>query len=130
MIRGAFRPITTRQSFSDAIEIFSDLDDTYFDLTGSTVQVSIAAQWPAWWGDDYGFPLSGGVYPRPLLTCTTADGTITNPAIGVYVFTFTPARIATLWPGQYVVGINISRNGYTAMLALGDLSVLDGVVPQ
>lgn len=128
MIRGAFPPISTRQSFRDAIEIFSDQDGTPFDLTGSKVQVSIASQWPALPGGDYwGY---GDSYPAPLLTCSTDDGTITNPAMGVYIFNFTPARIASLCPGQYVVGANISRSGFTVMLVLGDLSVIDGVVPQ
>lgn len=132
MIRGAFPPITTRQAFRDALEIFSTLDDTYFDLTGAKVQVSIASQWPfPWWGgNDYGIAEDIGSYPAPRLTCSTADGTITNPVIGVYIFNFTPAQIATLCPGQYMVGADISRGDFRVTLLLGDLLVLDGVTPQ
>lgn len=130
MIRGAFPPISNRQAFRDAIEIFSDLDGTPFNLTGSRVQVSIASQWPPFLGRGYWDYGDYGSYPGVRLTCSTDDGSIVNPAMGVYIFNFTPARIATLCPGQYIVGANISRGDFTVMLALGDLPVLDGVVPR
>lgn len=134
MIRGALRAVTTRQSFSDVLEIFSDADDTPFNTAGSKVQIAISRQYPGdWpWNDDYGFSSGTGNNPAPLLTLSTADGSLVTSfeTIGKYPFTFTPAQMATLQPGQYVVGANIERNGFVAQLVLGDLPVLDGVVPQ
>lgn len=136
MIRMTFPAITTRQSFSEVLELFSDVDGTPFDLTGASVQVSIgrADDWLPWWGamDYLSYYDSTWWGTTPILTLKTADGSITTAleAVGKYPFVFTPAQIASLCPGQYVVGANITRDGYTAMLILGNLPVIDGVVPQ
>lgn len=125
MIRGALAQISSRQSYIDEIECFSDTDDTPFDLTGATAQVAIAIQdpWPvrSGWGQFYDFfPASG----FRLIAGVAIVG------VGVIQFTFTAAQIATLCPGQYVLGANLSRGGEAVQLVLGTLSVVDGVVPQ
>lgn len=125
MIRGAFPPITTRQSFVDEIEVFSDDDGAPFDLTGATAQVAIAsaAHYPRSWNSRF---YDSCAWPAPRLIASVA----LVAASGVIVFTFTQSQIETLCPGQYVVAANLSRGGETVQLVLGDLSVLDGVVPQ
>lgn len=130
MIRGAFPPITTRQSFRDSVQIYSDLDGTPFDLTGSRIQVAIAADWPApsaWPSDGY---YDSGFFASRNLLATTDDGTVTIPGLGVFVFNFTSAQIASLCPGIYAIACTLSRSDTTVQLLLGTLPVLDGVVPQ
>lgn len=139
MIRSAFPAISTRQSFRDVIELFSTVDGTPFDTTGAKVQVSIGGVWPEAYGWGWGASYGGVDYydnpffsQTPLLTLSTEDGSIPTAfeSAGKYPFVFTPAQMATLCPGQYVVGANISRDGYAAQLVLGTLPIVDGVVPQ
>lgn len=131
MFRGAFPAITTRQSFIDVVEIVDSDDGSPIDLTGCKIQVEIIEQqpyrrlgdyWPSAWG--FGWPTSA------RLLATTDDGSVTIPDLGVFIFTFTPQQIASLPSGEYAVGCNMSRNGETVQLLLGNLPVLDGVVPQ
>lgn len=125
MIRGALPPISTRQSYIDEIEVFSDDDGTPFDLTGATAQVAIATldQWPG--NSNY-----GQFYDCPGFSAFRVLASVAIVDVGVIQFTFTPAQIASLCPGQYVLGANLSRDGETVQFMLGALSVIDGVVPQ
>lgn len=124
MIRGAFPPISTRQSFTDEIECFSDDDGTPFDLTGAVAQVAIAAadHYPRNWNSRF---YDSCAWPAPRLIASVAI----IATAGAIQFTFTLAQIETLRPGQYVVAANLSRGGETIQLIVGDLAVIDGVVP-
>ena len=131
MIRMSFPAITTRQSFVDEVEVVDADDGTSVDLTGCTIKVQIATRYP------FGAPLytmppyyDAFPYASPLLLASTDDGTITIPDVGVFVFSFTESQIASLCPGIYQVGCTIARDAEVAQLLLGDLPVLDGVVPQ
>lgn len=132
MFQGAFPAITNRQGFVDEVEVIDADDGTPIDLTGSTIQVAICGQVSPYFYDYGHWPVSPnfGAWGYPRLLATTADGTVTIPEIGVFIFTFTPAQIATLCPGQYVVACNMARDGETIQPILGTMSVLDGVVPQ
>lgn len=133
MIRGAFPPITNRQSLIDRVEVYSDYDNTLFDLTGATIVVSIGRDlgWlPAWgWGGDYYYDDWPG-FGTSAQTASTDDGTVVIAQTGIFVFTFTRDQIATLCPGQYVLGLTMSRDGVTVQILLATFSVLDGVVPR
>lgn len=131
MIRSAFPAISNRQSFVDAVELISDDDDTPIDLTGCTIQVAIRAQFAPYLYDYGRWPgTNTGWTSGARLLATTADGSITIPDLGVFVFQFTEAQIASLCPGLYDIACNIARDGEAAQLILGQLPILDGVVPQ
>lgn len=131
MIRSAFPAISNRQSFVDAVEIYSDDDDTPLDLTGCTIQVAIRAQFAPFLYDYGRWPGTSGTWiSGTRLLATTADGTITIPDLGVFIFVFTEQQISSLCPGLYDIACNIARDGEAAQLILGQLPILDGVVPQ
>jgi hypothetical protein len=133
MFRGAFPAISNRQSFIDAVELYDDEDGTLVDLTGCIIQVEIRPAGLSWPSDSYwsaGWGWGYGLFGSTRLLASTADGSIIIPDVGTFIFTFTPAQIASLCPGLYELAANISRDDETVQLILGTMPVLDGVVPQ
>lgn len=126
MIRGAFPPVTTRQTLSDVIELISSEDGTSINLTGCTAKVAmISADYapaPGWWG--------GPNYYDRLLRAPSIDATVTilEEAGGIN-FVFTTDQMRTLCPGQYRLAATVTRDDYTVQIILGDIPVLDGGVP-
>jgi hypothetical protein len=126
-----FPPITNREGFTDVVEILDADDGTPIDLTGWTIQVAIrSCPYPNRTGDYWPTAFAFGFDGAQRLLATTADGSVTIPTLGVFIFTFTPAQIASLCPGHYVFAANIASDGEAVQLWLGELPVLDGVVPQ
>lgn len=127
MIRGALPPVTTRQTFIDQIEFFSDEDGTSFDLTGATAKVALMLDADRWPGRSFaGFFYDCGFAAAALISATVS----VYGTAGIVEFTFTPAQMASLCPGQYLLACNLTRDGETAQILIGNLPVLDGVVPQ
>lgn len=96
--------------------------DIYAD--GWTVTVKIAALPPfaRSWGD-----YSGALNRSPLLTTSTADGTVIVNGDDALQWTFTAAQMATLCDGSYAVGCLATKDGQTVQLFLGTLPMLQGL---
>jgi hypothetical protein len=130
MIRTSFPPLSTRQSFIDDVWVYDNDDDSLIDLTGCKIQLAIRAQFSPfvydygrWSGTSWNW--SSGA----RLLATTDDGSITIPDLGVFIFTFTEQQMAALCPGIYDIACNMARDDETIQFILGQLPILDGVVP-
>ena len=66
----------------------------------------------------------------PVLTGSTVTGelTITGPGM-LYVY-FPAARMRSLYPGMYRVGLTCTNGSQTVQIAVGMLPVRDGIVMQ
>lgn len=107
-------------------------------------EASNAADWSGSWQalDQGGSPL--GIYgdgwtitvkisplpagSSPLLTATTADGSVAVSASDVITWEFTSEQMATLAPGTYQTGCLAAKAGEpTVQLFLGRLPIIQGL---
>ncbi len=124
MYQIAFDPTSNASDWTDVFQVLGDdnaVSNIYDD--GWTVTVSLF-QLPhgtrnAW---DYG----GSAIASPILTASTANGTVTVNANDALEWTFTAAQMGRLNAGAYGVGILATKNDQTVQLALGALPVIQG----
>jgi hypothetical protein len=125
MFRGALPARSNRESFVDLLELVCDDDGLPFDLTGATAQVSLVSD------REWAPCTSSTIYYDRAFTPATliSAGVFISEAAGVIEFTFTRDQMASLTPGQYALACTVTRDGETTQIIIGNLPVLDGIVP-
>jgi hypothetical protein len=116
MLTGSLPPITNRETWDLAFELYDDdVGPTeYIDLTSAVVTLTVA--------DDSGCAV--------LKASSTSNDVITFSNKGVVQVRFTPSQVGALCPRTYQVGIRVALNGITKELFLGSIAVLEGIDRQ
>jgi len=110
MFKAILDTITTSGDLILSIQMSDSETGELLDLTGAT----------------FDFALQRGV-STAILTGSTADGHITNPATGIVHVQFLESELNDLEVGTYNAGMTIHRDGFSQTLFLGTVPVLDGV---
>jgi hypothetical protein len=105
-------PVSNRASWIESVELTDEETGEPIDLTGCDIEVAVRPQGTT----------------RPCLQASTGDDTVAIVDTGVFQFTFTPDQMRSQCVGTYDVGATISRDGETAQIVIGSVSILDGVV--
>ena len=111
------------------IELKSAIDGTLIDMTGASITLQVWRQTNRGVGTGmYGWD---GVYngtALPVLEATTANGKITVPETGVIQWTFRASELSGLSPGNYEVGMTLTKSPDTIQLLLGELPIVSGAI--
>jgi hypothetical protein len=124
---------TSNQSdWSMPVQFIDRTTGNLVDLTGSSVQIAVAATTPppdvnyrGWYGYGTGAPNIGR---RPVLVGSTDTGEVTIAGPGMLMVYFPVTRMQSLPAGMYKVGMTLANAGLTVQLFIGYLPVRDGVV--
>jgi hypothetical protein len=110
--QGKSTPVTNREDWIASVQVRND-DGELVDLTGGEIVLSVQDKNTL----------------QNVLTATTTAGTITITGLGMFEFTFTVDQMRGLAAKTYSLGSTVKLNGVTQQLFVGDVPVLDGIVP-
>jgi hypothetical protein len=115
MFNARFKPVSNQADWSTALYFNDRALGTPVDLTG--LSFTLAAQLL-------------GQPNAPTLSGSTATGELTSPSLGVLQVYFPAARMMSLTPGSYQVGMTVFQpaSGFTVQVLLGILPVIAGLV--
>lgn len=116
-------PASRRADLNMNVEL-TDENDAPLDLTDCEIAIQINPQVAAY--GNTGNPIGG--MPSAYLSGSLDDGTIMVVGPGVFSFLFSADRMASLYAGNYDVGIVISRDLQTRQIVIGTIAILEGVV--
>ena len=103
-------PITTSGDLILSVEMKDSETGELLDLTGATFDFALQRD-----------------QKTSTLTGSTADGHITNPALGIVHVQFLESELNDLDVGTYDAGLTIHRDGFSETLILGTIEILNGV---
>jgi hypothetical protein len=128
------RSITNRSMWATAI-LFNDKSTGLpMDITGGGVPNSFVLALRRTEGNRNSWPMNSFYDPNylgpPDLVGSTTTGELTIPALGILQVNFPVARIQTLCPGSYRMGLGVTNGISTVEVAVGLLPVIDGIIPS
>jgi hypothetical protein len=106
---------TNQSDWALPIQFIDRATGDLIDLSSDTFQLALVPTSPP-----------GSTYP--VLTGSTVTGELTVTGLGILYVYFPAARMSSLVPGTYKVGLTISNGVQTAQVLVGHLPVRDGIV--
>jgi hypothetical protein len=112
MLFARLDPLPLGSDWITAIQILNSEDGSAVDLDGASATVVIRKK--------------GNTGSE--ITASTTNGEIQVLASGILHVQILANRLKSLSIGEYDVGLQLSRDGYTESVIIGSLPVIDGIV--
>ena len=132
MFHAKLKEASNQSDWALPIQFIDRATGQLVDLSGDSFSLAVVSNGPSpdstyrgW----RGYGVSPGYKPRtPILTGSTATGELTITGPGMLYAYFPVARMRSLPPGMYEVGLTVTNGAQTAQVIVGYLPVRDGIV--